>query len=331
MGSSSWSDDFYRDRVADRKATGKPTFSHDADVKSGKVDKKVHNKLSPKGVTRESRDSKEHPNSVAIGVVFDTTGSMSSVPMVLQKKLPQLMGLLLRKGYVQDPQILFGAVADFFSERDLCLQIGQFESGIEMDDDVTRLVLTGGGGGSNEESYNLALQFFAKHTSIDCFEKRGKKGYLFIIGDEQPYETTTPDQLEQILGDTAQADLSIEEIVRQVKERYEVFYLIPKGTNHWDNPAITRRWAELVGDQHVVRLEDPEAVCEAIGLAIGLVEGTADASRAASDLAGVGVDAHIAHAAITALDPLAKSALVKVGTGGMLPEAAHRSGAVERF
>jgi hypothetical protein len=60
----------------------------------------VHPALNPYGVgVRESRDSAEHPASLAIAVLFDATGSMGAVPRKLQAKLPQLLGLLLRKGY----------------------------------------------------------------------------------------------------------------------------------------------------------------------------------------------------------------------------------------
>jgi len=45
-------------------------------------------------------------------VLFDVTGSMGQVPRALQQKLPQLLGLLLRQGYVEHPQILFGAIGD---------------------------------------------------------------------------------------------------------------------------------------------------------------------------------------------------------------------------
>ena len=140
MGSSSWSDDFYADRAAAKKATGTPTFTHDADVRSGKAASALHDKLNPKGVTRESRDSAAHPESTAIAVFFDVTGSMGSVPRVLQEKLPQLMGLLCRKGYIKDPQILFGAFGDATCDR-VALQVGQFESGVEMDEDITRIYL----------------------------------------------------------------------------------------------------------------------------------------------------------------------------------------------
>jgi hypothetical protein len=101
--------------------------------------------------------------------------------------------------------VLFGAIGDYFSDR-VPLQIGQFESGIEMDDNLTKFVLEGGGGGSYEESYQNALYFFAHRTSCDCLEKRGKKGYLFVVGDEHAYRKTPATQLRDVLGDLPDAE-----------------------------------------------------------------------------------------------------------------------------
>src|SRR5690606_17085408 len=107
----------------------------------------VHPKLDPHGVTvRESRDSADHPEALAIAVLFDVTGSMGNVPRTLQTKLPDLLGLLLRKGYVEHPHILFGAIGDATCDR-APLQIGQFEADNRMDDDLERILLEGGGGG----------------------------------------------------------------------------------------------------------------------------------------------------------------------------------------
>ena len=116
MGGSSYSDDLYHSRAAHRAATSTPTFTHDHDIKTGKVVASVHAKLNPKGVTRESRDSDAHPNSLPISVLLDVTGSMSTLPRVIQAKIPQLMGLLIRKGYVADPQVMFAAVGDYHSD-----------------------------------------------------------------------------------------------------------------------------------------------------------------------------------------------------------------------
>jgi hypothetical protein len=331
MGGSSWSDDDYTSRVSSKAASGVPTFDYDHKVRTGVVDTKVHDSLSIHGKIRESRDSAAHPESVAIGVVFDVTGSMASVPRVMQTKLPQLMGLLLRKGYVKDPQVLFGAIGDYFADKPIVIQMGQFESGVEMDDNLTNVVLHGGGGGSYEESYQDALYFFAHRTSIDCYEKRGKKGYLFLIGDEKPYPRSTRGELSALIGDGAQSDVSVEEIVAAVKEKYHVFFIIPAGTTHYGDRVLTERWAGLLGPENVIQLDKPDAVCETIGLAIGLIEGTATADGMATDLHDAGVDAAIVKATTKGLDALSKMAMVRVGGGSTLPEKTGGSKAVERL
>lgn len=347
MGFSNWSDDFYNDKVDAKVSTGTPIFSYDADVKAGKVATKVHDLLNVFGKVRESRDSTDHPESTAIGVIFDETGSMGEVPRVMQKKLPQLMSLLLRKGYIKDPQVLFGAIGDYPNREKAPLQIGQFESGVEMDDAISNIYLEGNGGGQTMESYQNALYFFAHRTSIDCFEKRGKKGYLFLIGDEKPFPESTEDELLTLMGKEAEikpnpacpngfkhtitGKASIKDIVKAVTEKYEVFFIIPNQTSYFHEPWLKETWSSLLGPERVIKLEEPEAVCETIGATIGLLEGALAADAIAADLKDVGAGTAIVKAVTTGLDDLAKStALTKVGTGS-LPEKSGRSTTTERL
>src|SRR3954463_15926632 len=217
MGGTRWSDDHYKDRARRRAVTGKDAFEHDHAIKSGQADRKVHDKMNPRGVkVRESRDSEAHPESRAVGVLFDVTGSMRTVPRILQENLPRLMGLLIRKGYLVHPQILIGAIGDATCDS-APLQVGQFESGIEIEEDLGKLFLEGGGGGHITESYELAMYFMARHTSIDCLEKRGKRGYLFIIGDETPYPRIKRREVERLIGDELQADLPVEDLLAELR------------------------------------------------------------------------------------------------------------------
>ena len=77
MGFSDWSDAAFQARQTHRHKTGQSAFTYDDFVRqSGVV--RVHDQMNPHGVMRESRDSAQHPTSLAIGVVFDVTGSKSS-------------------------------------------------------------------------------------------------------------------------------------------------------------------------------------------------------------------------------------------------------------
>lgn len=331
MGGSSYSDHGYTARTNDRVARGIPTFAHTAAVDAGTATG-AHASLDvSKGQIRESRDSAAHPESTAIGVIFDVTGSMHGVPRVLQAKIPNLMGLLLKNGYVKDPQILFGAVGDFFSDS-TPLQIGQFESGLEMDDNLTNILLEGGGGGTYEESYQNVLYYFAHRTSTDCFEKRGKKGYLFVIGDEKPYLVSKKAELSKLMGVTVEAAVPLADIVKAAQEKWEVFFVIPNETSHYRDPVLRDTWVKLLGVDHVLMLEKPEAVCEAIGLAIGILEGTTS-DDLAHDLKKAGADDGVIGATTSALDGLARNAMVRAGTasGAIATGSAARSPANERL
>lgn len=315
MGSSRWSDKEYTDRGAHRAATGKKMFEYDDDVRTGRTARVVHEKLNPFGVKmRESRDSDAHPESLAIAVFFDVTGSMRTLPGQIQAKLAGLMNLLISKGYVAHPQILFGCNGDAYVDF-APLQVGQFESGIEMEDDLSRFILEGGGGGGARETYELTHYFIARHTSIDCFEKRGKKGYFFTIGDENYYPKVVKEHVKKLIGDTLQDDISTADIVKELQERYHVFHIIAEQGGYPHDKVIEQSWEEILG-QNVLKLEDTNLVAELIATTIGLNEETVSMDTAKTNLADVGVNASGIDALTRSLSTVVLGgAMSKVGTG----------------
>jgi hypothetical protein len=308
MGGSAWDADLYHDRVKLRAATGKATFGFHDDIKTGKVAADCHPTLDPKGLKiRESRDSDAHPTSRAIVITLDQTGSMSSVPGIVQKALPKLMELLIRQGYIEHPQILISAIGDYPNREKAPLQFGQFESGIEIENDLTNLYLEGAGGGTNQESYELALYAVARHTDIDCWNKRGELGYMFIIGDEAPYASISRQAVVDLIGDSLQADIPTAEIVAELKQRYHVYYVLPNMTNHWGDPCTWEPWVKLLG-QNCLKLEDPAGICELIAGTIALNEGKIDLDGLASDMDAVGTDKAIGESVSKALATVKASA-----------------------
>ena len=281
MGSGRWSTDVYDAAARFRAATGASAFAYsDGGARS------VHSRLDPSGIMRESRDSDEHPRSLAIAVLFDVTGSMRHVPRALQAKLPQLLGLLLRQGYADHPQLLFGAIGDATCDR-APLQIGQFESDNRMDDDLSRILLEGGGGGQKTESYELAMYFMARHTSIDCHQKRGKRGYLFMIGDEMAYPMVKRREAARVIGDGLQSDIPLASIVAELRQAWDIYYVLPEGASYAGDDQVLEFWRSLLG-QNVIELADLDAVCEVIALTIGLGEVAIDLDEGLDDLRDVG-------------------------------------------
>ena len=260
MGATAWSDAHYHSRALHLLRTGRSAFGYDEDIRTGTVRAGVHEKMDPsklKNGRRESRDSDAHLESKAVAVFFDVTGSMDRVPRILQKNLCTLLGLCLRKGYLGDPAILVGGIGD--ATCDVApLQIGQFESGNEIEDDLNRLFLEGGGGGQQTESYELALYFLARKTAIDCHEKRGKKGYAFLIGDEMPYPKVKRREVKRVFGDRLQADIPIRDILAEAGEKFEIYFILPNLTSYYHDPKIMDCWRKLLG-QNVLRLENCRA------------------------------------------------------------------------
>ncbi|NUR32152.1 MAG: hypothetical protein HOV83_40960 [Catenulispora sp.] len=298
MGSGHWNYEEYEAAEVYRKANNRSAFDYNDRIllSTPRNQWRAHPALEPYGVgVRESRDSAEHPTSLAISVLFDVTGSMGGVPRVLQTKLADLHGLLLRKGYVDHPQIMFGAIGDAYSDR-VPLQVGQFESDNRMDEQLGDIVLEGGGGGQMRESYELAMYFMAHHTALDCYEKRRKRGYLFIIGDEMPYPSVNPQHVSRTLGHRpdggragrdARPATSVEAVVRELTRKFDVYYILPEGSSYVGNDEVLGAWRALLG-QNVIQLDDLDAVCETIALTIGLAEDRIDLNAGLEDLRDVG-------------------------------------------
>lgn len=234
---------------------------------------RVSEKMNPFGLTyRESRDSATHPNALAIGIFLDVTGSMGRIPeLLVRHKLGKLMDTLLQNG-VQDPQVMFSAIGDQYTDR-APLQVGQFESGaIEMNQDLSSLYLEGGGGGQARESYQLAWLVGARHTSIDCFEKRGQKGFLFTVGDEMSWDTIDPAFLQQTLGYRESVPLQVEDLLAEVQRKYHVYHIHINETSYRNNPQVLNYWRNLLGE-HFLILDNYQVLAELIAAVIAIQSG----------------------------------------------------------
>jgi len=293
MGWSCYSDAAYTTRMATNASTGRSFFAHDEDIRAGKKSAGAHESLDPSKLNkagknvRESIDSDAHPESRAVAVIFDETGSMGSVPRKFVDKLGKLMATLVSKGFLEHPHVMFGAVGDAKSDR-VPLQIGQFEAGNEMDETLSNIYLEGNGGGSREESYELAMYYMARHTELDCLKKRGDKGYLFLCGDERPYDEVRPAEVKRLIGDDLQAAIPTEEILAELREKFEVFWICPKEGSYFNTPFVMDRLRGLFG-QHLIPLDHAEDVCEVIAATIGVAEGI-DIHDVTAGLKDIGLD-----------------------------------------
>lgn len=245
--------------------------------------------LNPLNVkVRESRDSVDNPNSTAIIVGLDVTGSMGMIADTLAREgLGVLFTEILDRKSVTDPHLMFMAVGDAYFDCNP-LQVSQFEADNRIINQLIDIYLEKGGGYNSFESYDLPWYFAAQHTSIDCFEKRGKKGYLFTVGDEPAPPGITANQIKKIFGDNVGQNISSKELFDMADRMYHIFHVIVEEGNYCKygrTDEVVNSWAEVIGAQRVLRLSDHSKLSEVIVSAIQVVEG-ADVFKVTSSWKG---------------------------------------------
>lgn len=234
--------------------------------------------------TRESRDSFENPNSNAIIIACDVTGSMGALAENLVRKgIGTAFEEILKRQPVTDPHLMVMGVGDATCDT-APLQATEFEADIRIAAQLEEIFIEHGGGGNSYESYNLPWYFAAQKTSIDCLEKRGKKGYLFTVGDEQVPEPLTKAQVKEILGLDLQMDkIENRDLLTMVGRSYEVFHLMVEEGSHYQyhGKEVRRGWTELLG-QRAIPLADHTKLAEVIVSTIEVCEGRDTAAVAKS-------------------------------------------------
>jgi hypothetical protein len=302
MGYDNWSKDTYTHISADySQKSADQIFS-----KSAKLD------MLPVGLKiRESRDSDNHPNSLAIMIFLDDTGSMGRIPdEIAHKKLGVLMDTIIKNG-VPDPQVFFGAIGDQYRD-DAPIQVGQFESAAEeLDKWLTGVWLEGGGGGQGKESYLFAWLIAGRHTSIDCFEKRNTKGFLFTIGDEANWDSLSASELKKFMGYNEAQEVTDKQLLEEAQRLYNVYHIHVNEGSYENDPTVLGYWKKMLGERLII-LNDYNAVCETIATLIALQHGV-DMKTVTANF-----DPSIANAVSTALVAVSASALVAKQDEGVI-------------
>jgi hypothetical protein len=235
----------------------------------------IKDALNPKGVkVRESRDSVDNPESTPIIVAIDETGSMGMLADVIARKgLGILFEAILDRKPVTNPHLMFMAFGDITCDH-APLQVSQFEADNRIVEQLTEIYLEGNGGGNGHESYELPWYFAAHHTVHDSLLKRGKRGYLFTVGDEPIGPGLRKAELEKFLADGAERDYSTAECLEAAQRMYDCYHIVIKEGNHarGNLPGVLKTWQPLMG-QHLIQLDDHTKLAETIVSAIEVAEG----------------------------------------------------------
>lgn len=220
----------------------------------------LHQELNPKGVVRECCDSEEHPNTIPVILALDVTGSMGPAAAEVAKSLSEVMANLYRE--ITDVEFLIMGIGDLEGDR-APVQASQFESDIRIAEQLDKIYMEYRGQGNGYESYTAAWVFAANQTKLDCW-KRGKRGVLITIGDENITPILAKEDLKDFLGLTFENHVYPEDAYAMVKDKYDVYHI---HVTHNDYSRIYASspgtFATVIGEDHV-KAVDTEEVPQAI-------------------------------------------------------------------
>ncbi len=254
MGSGRWTAERFELYAKERYGMGAGELEK-ADLKTQEVFRQrgISSLLDPRNVLRKCHDSAEHPETLPVILALDVTGSMGGAAVKTATCLNRIITEIFRSGEIRDVEFCVMAIGDIHYDR-APIQISQFESDIRIAEQMDAVFFEGGGGCNEYESYSAAWYMGLEHCELHCWN-RGRKGLIITLGDELPNPYLNAKELNRVTGDRLQADIDTAELLKQVREKYEVYHLSV------DDPHSSYRrnqkrynldgaWTELLGEGH---------------------------------------------------------------------------------
>jgi len=227
-------------------------------------------------VVREARDSDVNPITVPIFIGVDGTGSMGSLSGVVAKKVGLVFQELIDKAVVPGPQVSVALYRDVLMDYYAQYQWTQFESDpVTLMGQVEKFYAVGtGGGGNSSESNGLVWYSALTKVVADHMVKRGKKGYLFTIGDEEVPPNLNEMDLRVVFSDGPQVVPTNEEMIKALQKDWHVFHIMVAQGSHMRSyrDRVIRSWTKLLG-QNALLLEHTDSMLEVIVSTIRILEG----------------------------------------------------------
>lgn len=207
-------------------------------------------------------------SSAPLVIVTDQTGSMGEWPAVMFSKLPYLE--YEAKEYLgDDMEISWSAIGDAHSspQEYYPLQVREFTHGVDLKDELEKLVIERKGGNQVTETYELAALYYARNVLMP---EAIIRPIIIFIGDEKPYEFVDPDTANRVARVTLERRITTAEVFAELRKKFSVYLILkPYGSsssNAMDstNVEIRNAWANHVGLDHIADLPNPERVVDVI-------------------------------------------------------------------
>ena len=194
----------------------------------------------------------------AIAYVFDVTGSMGDLPMIIFDKMPMIAGQLVMNQYLKDPMMSLAAVGDVNSD-DAPLQVCDFAAAREMDGWLKRIFVERNGGGQHYESY----EFMAYYYAYLCDVSQVEMPFVLFTGDEGFRENLSGAELRSRFGGEHK-DTTATKVFEDLKNKFKgnVFLIHRAYNNASLNVEIVCEWRRVLGEGRVIDLPDDLAIAD---------------------------------------------------------------------
>lgn len=216
---------------------------------------------SPDALPEKLKSEKKYP----VAIITDGTGSMGDFPEVIFKKLPVLDNFA--KEYLGDDfDISFSMIGDV-TDRTPPLQARNFVRGLDLVENLNKLVIGKDGGGNERESYDLGALYYARNVEMP----NAKKPILIFICDEHVYERNNPDDVKKFAHIDIKEAMTDKQVFDELKKKWSVYVIRKHYGNGVDgdkmtgsNLEIQRQWVRLVGEDRIAILNDANRVVDVI-------------------------------------------------------------------
>lgn len=170
-----------------------------------------------------SRDGQADSLAISVTVgVCDPTGG-------LRAGLNRLDGTL--RGIGLDPTIMFGVVHDDSSP--VPFDATDFARQATIGHDLSE--------GGAARCHEVAAYHLLRHTSIDCYEKRGQKGLAVFIAETPGNDEVDPVIVRSVIGDQFGFGIPTADVFAELADRYTILAVLPTG----GTSDVGRFWSGL--------------------------------------------------------------------------------------
>jgi hypothetical protein len=195
-----------------------------------------------------------------LAYILDVTGSLGKLPKILYDKWPGIVGQIVARKYLPDPQMSLCAVGDITSDS-APLQMADFSALRNLDKYFKKIYFEGNGGGQNMESYEVAAYYYAYLCDIP----KAENPICLFTGDEGFRDKLYATDLKEHFGGEHK-DTTASKVFADLSKKFKRnALLLHRYYRNGNDTRIVREWRDVLGEDRVILLPKGDEGDLAIG------------------------------------------------------------------